>query len=335
MNSNILSNNFYELPTNGGDVSPSSAEGLETYMEEVKDFFINKLKFFQYGEKETIEEQNIYYFSDKENGTPFFCFYNAPAKNTGYYNLYVISPCTFDGLKYRPLKYPLETDNTNFYYGSIGVRSDYPESITYYLGIMRWDYSNYTFKKIVQDIKFIDGRRVIFFKDYLKNTQQLINPENSCALFFTDIRFKNNLVKDWIFLTKAFNTSYNIEFQQHLSNINISNSQAIRLLNIDSIEGTSGIIPSYGKEYLIKQNFYIGDEAYIPNIYRYSNKIGIETNNGIMGQTVTINNNDFLILYNDYERYDPYQGVGTSTGFINSGRTFNMKINTESLLIPI
>ena len=348
MANNILSNNSYTFPTRD---TALSYRDFPDYMDEVKNFFINKLGFYVYEDRESYEwtsNFNIYidYYSDKENGDPFFCFRNARPVYTNHDSgSFYLEPCSYNDIKYHPLTMgyttAAEIDRTA---GAVLPCKGGSIDAIYFNFFSSYSMQNIDI--IVKDIKFKDGNRAIFFRSQKKSDHQYFKYGHNAVLFYTDIVFQNQIIKDWVFLNLTINTSYNPFLQQHLTDKHIDKNKKenIYIPNITKLEDTGGLIPiNQGKEYLIKQNFYIGNDAYIPNIYRFSNLIGSSSYKGMMGNVVTIKNKEYLILYNGYRFYNDDntynkkvlnydQSDPASTDF-NDSRFYI--INTESLLIPL
>ena len=341
---------FYKFPKPS---TLSTMEQLADYFDEIKVLFVNKLGFY-YKDRYTYNDVTyIDYYSDGENKDPIFCVYNS----TGKKSMILISPCGTDGEDPVPLGgYTKMCSFGNNIYGAMGLYSGTPWCIVFnmtltYNGILNCDL-------IVQDSKLADGRRAIFFKLYELNGGLPVQVSSIMGLFYTDVIYKDNLyLRDWFVMAGTFNSSYNSEIQDHLSSLNNlnkitnagSSTQLPRLLGLNyitSLEEMGGLIPGLGqgKDYLIKQNLYVGEDAYIPSVYRYSNLIGAETGKGIAGNIVTIKNIDYLILYNLFRLYNngnsgyTYDNMIDTSGYMyieNSYRNYNSKVINESLIIPI
>lgn len=307
----ILSNNTYDFPLYS--TIPANNEEFEEFMDSVKDFFVNTLGFYLYKKEIYSFDPNFnvyaYYFSYSENGYPIFCFYNERTANKDYnYKRFILSPCNYvEGQGYQALQMPYHNYGTSAYGTALTCYADRSTCISFVFNPWGQDYL-VNYKVVVQDIKLEDGRRVIFFKIYNRQTGLPYGQGQWKAMFFSNVVFRDQQTKDWIFLTNHFSTSYNPQFQQCLGKNDIRSKSCFAFQNVTDICKTGGLIPStaYGKDYLIKQKLYIGNETYIPNIYRYSNLIGIQNNTGLMGNIVNIENKNFLILYNSSLLLDSY-----------------------------
>lgn len=390
----------YHMKTYSTGPITTEEEGLG-YLNQVKDCFIdkNKLGFFVVVTNDNDPQKRVglsnpttnygwcYYFSDKENGDPIFCLHTPIHTDIKKrYQRLILEACSSDGAEWYPMFNPVSSyyflptadggAPNNHNRGAVFAVKEQPCAINFYISTEDGSYKDYYLDMhnvdiVIQDIKFIDGRRFILFKSINNITKEWIGSHNWGGLFFTDISFKNNLIRDWIILSKSFSSPYNREYQQHIVNKDLSNGTS-NFINLQKIVGvspdtgsslnpfssssaTGGLIPGIRgeKDYLIKQNFYIGDEAYIPNIYRYSNiksmKISddkknlILTNKGKMGDYITIKNNNYLIFYNGF--LCPEDLIGYDISKIHSGCYETVlpsnnsdpfkTVNTESLLILI
>lgn len=399
----------FPLPSVVGTSTPITNDEVgKSYLKEVKNFFVEKLGFYTVI---THEEPNVeynsagtskyycFYFSDQpqqteENPKPIFCIHTLMTPDNDIstrYSRFVLEACSSDGRNWFPIspvasgqvKPEREGDPSKGKpnnKGAVLSLQSFPNSINFFIRVN--DGNDYCLDMrsidiIVQDVKFEDGRRIIFFKSFNRVTKEWIGSHYWCALFYTDIYFRNIQMRDWIVLSTTFSSSYNREYGQHIANkssvdgtSNFINLQKIvdsnpnfssnpdNLYPYSSSSVTGGLIPgiSGDKDYLIKQNFYIGDEAYIPQVYKYSNIRSMEisedkkdfvlTNLGKMGDFVTIKNNNFLIIYNRFlllkdfkEKYDVTklnEGCFESkiTGMGTYAYPFKT-VNTESLLILI
>lgn len=325
---NIISNEIFDFPLPESGIKPTTEEQRLAYFEQIKNFFINTLNFYQYGNTvQTYDNHYVYYFSDSQSGEPCFCIV------LWSNDIYYLCPCL-----YKAGNNSYEPSLHNFTSESFIKSSIYPQisgiifdlNGTYHTtGNTVRDFQESVI--VVQKINLEDGRKIILFKAKTKENYEDYYVGTNCCLYYTRIYSEannNNFLRKWIIFSDAPNTSYisEIETTASFTNRNYFHQNKYLFSNPNSMLLSGGQIPNLmmNKDYLLKlPNFYIGDNFYISEISLFS-KVKNLNSAAPVGTILTIKGKDYIILWN----HDDGQ-----TGNTGSIRTY--QVATPSLIIPI
>ena len=150
-----------------------------------------------------------------------------------------------------------------------------------------------TYKGYLVMIDFHDGRKVACFRSVRISDGIFVYQGGTSSIYFGPIKMNGNIVNTCVVLAAGFNSAWLTDYEQCACSTEITN---IPIIYRGVYTQNSGLIYSsdIGKEFLISLDFCIGEDAYLPNCFWYSDCVSLS--NLSVGTVLTINNKKYVCI---------------------------------------
>lgn len=282
----MITKNIYEMPY--PEAVPSTMEGVKDYIDTLASWLAEKLGLVVRNDlavmaPEYATNSYVAFIAPSTESDPYLAVYNT--NNTSYkYTNYCIAPVKKTNNYFRPISIYSTWHNNGYW-----ARAD--SNLVINIGSLGAQY-----KSPLIVIDFNDGRKIGCFRCINVSSGDIFLPTEQGSIYLGKIIMRGNEVDTCVVFSKGANSAWLEDYEQcaHSSELTV-----VPIIGKDYAYNTyftnAGLIfgTGYGKDYMINLNYYIGIDAYIPNLKHFSDCNNQLTN----GSVVTINEKKYACLY--------------------------------------
>lgn len=258
----MITKTYYDMPY--PSAVPTTMEGVKDYLDDITDWLADSLGLI-IREDLTVEAPSyaqysyVKFLAESASDDPYLAVYNPNLASGIRWNTFCISPVKKVTDNFMPV-YVVFNASTN---GNWATRN-YGSIVVNYSSLGVNDYKHYI---AVADMG--DERKLAWVKSIKISTGIIVSRDNESLIYFGNIRMRGTLEKTCVVIADGPNSAWIDKYEQCACSTVLTTMAG---LGIGAYNQTDGIIfdRNVGKEYILDVDFCIGEDAYIPNVYQYS-----------------------------------------------------------------
>lgn len=284
----MLTKNVYDIPY--PETTPVDMDGIKDFFDDtLVPFFAEKMGLVVRTDlavmgPEYAANSYVCFLAPSASADPYLSIYNSNSANDYRFTVYCIAPVIKNENVFRPINVV----------GASGAASSFmhPNILG---GSITLQSSNFgTYKSTLAMIDLNDGRKVAAFRCITISSGDFYAKISASSIYFGKIKMQGDLIDTCVVFAQGVNSSWIDEYEQCASSQYLTGRPGINL-NSNYINNVGFLFANnLGKEALISFDFCIGEDAYIPNTFWYSD---VRTASNInAGSIIMLDNKKYVCL---------------------------------------
>lgn len=285
----MITKNIYEMPY--PSAIPVNMDEVKDYVDSLASWLAEKLGLVVRSDlavetPDYATNSYVTFIAPDAEADPYLAIYNTTNSSYKYQN-YCIAPVKKTNNYFRPISvYNTWTNNPYW------TRTD--SNLVVNISSLGVSYKN-----ALAVIDFNDNRKIGCFRCITVSTGDLYLPTEQGSIYLGKIIMRGNEVDTCVMFARGANSAWIEDYEQcaHSAEVTVMPVMG-KLYAYSTYFDNAGLTfgAGFGKDFLMKLNYYIGADAYIPNFVHYSDYNNQLTN----GSVVTINSKKYACIYHEH-----------------------------------